>query len=154
MYWSGSKEKEPDEAVEKALAAGRDILTKNFCLDGDHRFVRGIIPLKINDSDETFAFGVWGSLSPQSFQQYLDHFFDREAELMLPAFSWLSNRLPKSEDRPVKSRLCPQPKSDRPILEIGEEDHPFFTAQRDGLSIDRLLEIYSAFGHDMRGSFA
>lgn len=150
MYWAGSKEKEPDEAVESALTAGRDILTKNFCLDGEHRFVRGIIPFKISDRDETFAFGVWGSLSPQSFRQYLDHFFAREAELMSPAFSWLSNRLPQSEDRPVKCRLHPRPRPDRPILEIGEEDHPFFSAQKVGLSVDRLLEIYASSGHDLR----
>ena len=154
MYWAGSPSRQPDEAVDAALAEGRDILTKNFCLDGEHRFVRGIIPFKIGDSDETFAFGVWGSLSQQSFGQYLDHFFDRETQLMSQVFSWLSNRLPESEDRPVKCRLHPRPRPDRPILEIGEEGHPYFSAQTEGLTVDRLLEIYARSGHDLRDALA
>ena len=150
MYWAGSPSKQPDEAVKDALSEGYDILTKNFCLDGEHRFVRCIIPFKIDNSNETFAFGVWGSLSAQASRQYLDDFFAPAAGLMQPAFSWLSNRLPRSEDRPVKCRLHPQPRPDRPILEIDEDSNPFFSAQKDGLSVDRLLEIYRDTGHDLR----
>lgn len=154
MYWTGSDEKQPDEAVEVALANGRDILTKNFCLDGEHRFVRCIIPFRIQDSGETFAFGVWGSLAPMNFRQYLDDFFAPEDGLTQTAFSWLSNRLPGTEDRPVKCRLRSQPRPDRPVLEITEEDHPFFSAQTEGLPVDRLLQIYANAGHDLRDLLA
>ena len=150
MYWAGSQEKQPDEAVKAALSEGCDILTKNFCLDGEHRFVRCVIPFSIHNSSETFAFGVWGSLSTQAFRQYLDDFFAPAAGFIQPAFSWLSNRLPGCEERSVKCRLHPQPRPDRPILEIGEDNHPFFRAQKEGLSVDRLLEIYRLTGHDMR----
>lgn len=152
MYWSGGAENDSDEAVKPALAEARDILTKNFCLDGEHRFVRGIIPFGIHESEETFAFGVWGSLSPHHFQQYLDGFFAPEADLMPPLFSWLSNRLPGSEDRPFRCRMHSRPRPDRPVFEIGEEYHPFFAAQTEGLSFDALLDIYKAFGHDLRAS--
>ena len=152
MYWTGSPEKRSDEEVRAALASGRDILTNNFCLDGEHRFVRCIIPFKIHDSEETFAFGVWGSLSPQNFPEYLGDFFAPAATLMKPVFSWLCNRLPGSDDKSYKCRLHPQSRPNRPILEIGEVEHPFYSAQTEGLSVQRLLEIYNLTGHSLRES--
>ncbi len=152
MYWTGSTEKRTDEEVHAALATGRDILTNNFCLDGQHRFVRCIVPFNIHDSEETFAFGVWGSLSTQSFQQYLDDFFSPAETLMKPVFSWLSNRLPGSEDRSYKCRLHSQPRPDRPVLEIGEDDHPFYSAQTQGMSVQRLLDVYALAGHSLQDS--
>jgi hypothetical protein len=150
MHWTGSTEKRTDEEVHAALAIGRDILTNNFCLDGEHRFIRCIIPFKIHDSEETFAFGVWGSLSTQNFQHHLDDFFSPAETLMRPVFSWLSNRLPESEDRSYKCRLHFRPRPDRLVLEIGEEDHPFYSAQTQGLSVQRLLEGYTLTGHSLR----
>jgi hypothetical protein len=147
VYWTQSEDRQPDEAVQAALAEGRDILTKNFCLEGEHYYVRCIIPFNIQGSEETFAFGVWGSLSAASFRKYLDDFFAPSPTPMDPAFSWLSNQLPGSDDRPYKCRLHPQKGDKRPVLEIGEEDHPFYAAQLEGLTVDKLLEIYASTGH-------
>jgi len=145
--WSGSREYEANIAVPQALQQGRDILTEDFCLMGEHRFVRAILPLPLVGFDESFAFGVWGSVAPPKFLEYCEHFDGTTGGTMPAAFSWLMNRLPGAQDKPARARLLPQNDRQRPILEITDEDHPFFLAQTEGLTSQALLEIYAISGH-------
>ncbi|WP_309666244.1 DUF2199 domain-containing protein [Tabrizicola sp.] len=145
--WTGSVEKEPNGDVRFALEEGRDILSEDFCLMGEHRFVRAILPLKLIGTDDSFAFGVWGTLSQTRFLEYAEIFDAPNGSRMSPAFSWLSNRLPRAGPDPIRAQLHPQDNRQRPNLEIGDEDHPFFQAQSGGLSCDDLLAIYENYGH-------
>lgn len=145
--WTGPPEKEPNGVVRFALEAGRDILSEDFCLMGEHRFVRAILPLPLIGTEETFAFGVWATLSQARFVEYTDLFDSLNAGAMPAAFSWLSNRLPGAGPAAVRAELRPQDNRQRPILRITDESHPFFQVQDDGLSSDALLGIYATYGH-------
>ena len=146
--WTGPGDQAPNRDLPAALASGRDLLTEDFCLLGEHRFVRAILPLPLQGSDESFAFGVWGSLSHPRFDAYVAGFDDPIGGDLTPAFSWLSNCLPGAADAPVKASLTPQPDRQRPILRITDPTHPFFISQTDGLSFDALMAIYRDSGHD------
>jgi hypothetical protein len=145
--WTGPTEKQPNGVVRFAHQEGRDILSEDFCLMGEHRFVRAIIPLPLAGTDESFAFGVWGTLSQARFLEYVELFDTAHAGRMAAAFSWLSNQLPGASHEPVQAQLLAQDDRQRPILRITDEAHPFFRAQIEGLSCDDLLKIYATYGH-------
>lgn len=138
--------KEPNSA----FTYDRNILTEDFCILDEHRFVRCILPLPIENSSEQFAYGVWGTVKPEYFPDIVERFDDGTQGAVGPYFSWLSNRVYDCPDRPVKSTMYMQNDRKRPILMVEEEDHPLFTKQRDGITFDELLDIYAACGHDMR----
>ena len=152
--WQGIREAEKNSALPDALQNGRDILTEDFCLMGEHRFVRCILLLPLQGSDLDCGFGVWGTLSPANFDAYVDAFDSRDSGGLGSAFSWLSNHLPGAKAVPAKALIRFQSGSTRPHLQITDIEHPFFAAQTEGLSFDRLLEIYAQSGHDFRAAYA
>jgi hypothetical protein len=50
----------------------------------------------------------------------------------------------------LKCHVRPRSGRQRPLIELEPTDHPLSVEQRDGISIDRLLEIYAINGHDLR----
>jgi hypothetical protein len=145
--WTGPTEKEPNGVVRFALEEGRDILSEDFCLIDEDRFVRAILPLPLIGTEETFAFGVSGSLSQARFVEYTEVFDGDQGARMQPAFSWLMNRLPGADSSPVRAQLVGQNNRQSPILQITDEDHPFFRTQTEGLTGEALLAIYATYGH-------
>lgn len=145
--WNGPTEKEHNSAVRQAYDEGRDFLSEDFCVMGEHRFVRCILPLRLIGTNESFAFGVWGSLSQARFDDYLEVFDTPNGSSFGPAFSWLMNRLPQASIPAVRTQMRGQDGRQRPILEISDEGHPFFQKQVDGLTYDDLLSIYAHYGH-------
>lgn len=145
--WTSPVEREPNGAIRFALDEGRDFLSEDFCLMGEHRFVRCILPLQLIGTGESFAFGVWGTLSQTRFLEYVDAFDSPSGSSFGGAFSWLMNRLPQASNAAVRAEVRGQDGRQRPILKITEEDHPFFQKQFDGLPYDDLLSIYAHYGH-------
>ena len=152
--WPGREQAEENSALPDAFRSGRDILTEDFCVMGVHRFVRCILLLPLQGSYLDFGFGVWGTLSPDTFDAYVDAFDQRASASLGSAFSWLSNPLPGAKPLPVKALIHFQSANSRPRLQITDVEHPFFVAQTDGLGFDNLLEIYAQSGHDFRAAYA
>ncbi|MFC4733171.1 DUF2199 domain-containing protein [Salipiger abyssi] len=131
----------------EAMKVGNDFLTPDVCCCGDDHLVRCVLPLPIRFSEQVFHFGVWGSLSQESFQRYLEE--ETSAGTFTGAFSWLSNALPTFDtDAPVPCDMIPQGGRLRPRLEAHEG--PIAAVQKTGISFDRLLDIYAATGQDIR----
>lgn len=152
--WPGLRTTEENGALPDALQDGRDILTKDFCVMGEHRFVRCILLLPVQGSNLDMGFGVWGTLSHRNFDAYVDTFDSKVSETLASAFSWLSNSLPGAKAEPVEALIQFQSGNTRPHLQITEVEHPLFAAQSEGLSFDHLLEIYAQSGHDFRAAYA
>nr|WP_290428559.1 DUF2199 domain-containing protein [Defluviimonas salinarum] len=148
--YQGPEDYEPNGAVPDALAAGRDILTEDFCLLGPHRILRCVLPIPIIGSDTQFAFGVWGTIKPDHFDEVLEHFDSGTAADTGPYFSWLMNQLPGASRDPARCTMTMQNGRQRPMLAIDDESHPFHAAQRDGITFDALLDLYARYGHDIR----
>src|SRR5262249_6114691 len=124
----------------------------DFCVvDGKHFFVRCnvVIPL-IDRPGETFAWGVWGSLSEESFERVRELWDDPKQESEPPRFSWLSTHLPcyGVATAPVKAWMYLKDGS-LPRLEVDRE-HPLGQEQERGMTMERVWEIARAIlGEDV-----
>jgi hypothetical protein len=145
-----------DSALSENSAVLREtnFLSEDFCvLNDEHFFVRCVLDLPIIGAPggERFGYGVWSTLSRKNFAIYRDLFgagtFDGEG----PWFGWFSNHLRGYPDtfnlrcqvHPLSGRL-------RPWIELEPTDHPLASETRDGVTFDRLLDIYALHGHDLR----
>jgi hypothetical protein len=148
-FWRGSEEKSPNfEALTSA-----NVLTEDFCvLDGEHFFVRCVLQLPVVGASGTyFGFGVWATLSKRNFNIYLDTFDSGHQGDLGPWFGWFSNRLKGYPDTlNLKCQVAPREGRNRPYIELESTSHPLAVEQHEGITFDRLLEIYALNGHDLR----
>lgn len=152
-FWQGSEEKRPNS---EALMSD-NVLTEDFCvLDGEHFFVRCVVELPIvGAADTDFGFGVWATLSKPNFNLYLDTFDSGDQSGLGPWFGWFSSRLKGYPDTlNLKCRVVPREGRNRPYIELEPTAHPLAIEQREGITFDRLLEIYALNGHDVRSALS
>jgi hypothetical protein len=108
--------------------------------DGEtHHFVRGVIELPIVGIEDSFRYGVWASLSDESFELARAAYASDVAAG--PFFGWISNRIEGYPDTSnLKSKVHVRADM-RPQLELEPSDHPLAIEQRDGITLDRVREI-------------
>ena len=145
VYWSDEHEAANEAALfDPELAElPANLLNEDICiLDGEYYFVRGIIHLPIIGTNETFRWGVWGSLSRESFDKFLDTNSSPERAEQPPMFSWLSNELDEYPDTlNLKMYAHIQESPDRPIFELELTDHPLSQEYHHGITLERVTEI-------------
>ena len=49
---------------------------------------------------------------------------------------------------PLAVRVDPRPNRQRPLLWVMDDNHPLATAQDQGVSLERMLEILAFYGHE------
>ena len=138
------------QQLPEAARAERAKLSSDLCTidtsEGGDRFVRGVCLLPVADSEETFGFGVWVSLSPENFRRYVETFDDDDQAKLGPMFGWLCNRLPSYPDTlNLQTTVVPQDGGARPQVWINEAhaEHPLYIEQRGGISKKRLGKLYA-----------
>lgn len=141
LYYHGIPDAERGERCE---------LNSDFCIiDGEFFFVRGCVAIPVIGHDEPFTWGLWVSLSKNSFRDYLDHFDAEDRDERGPYFGWLAISLSVyPEDETLKARVHPRKPDLRPLIELEPTDHPLAIEQRNGISVERVAEIYAAYTHD------
>ena len=147
IYWTAGREAVIQSAIidsnpDELLTT---LLNEDICvLDGNY-FIRGIIHLPIIGTNETFRWGVWGSLSQENFEKLMLMNEDpRRAELP-PMFSWLSNRIEEYPDTlNLKMYAHIQEPASRPIFELELTDHPLSQEFHHGITPERVREIMMA----------
>jgi len=124
-------------------------LTTDTCIvDEEFFFVRGVLNIPVDGTDEPFSWGVWVSLSRASFLDYMKHYEAPDRASLGPYFGWLSAEFlvyPDSEN--LKTHMHPREPGLRPLIELEPTDHPLAVEQRNGISLERLSEIYSTYMH-------
>jgi hypothetical protein len=129
--------------------AQRTKIGSDLCvLDSEHFFVRAVLYLPIREADDCFCFGVWGTLAQNNFDTYYAEFENRQPEFG-PFFSWLCSSLPPYDSWGLASDMIFLPGNRRPVIQLHEADHPLVAAQRDGISLEEVKQIYAAWGHDV-----
>jgi hypothetical protein len=114
-------------------------------LDDEFFFVRCILPLKIRSTDDDFMWGIWSSLSKANFLRYQAS-YDEDMSNWEPMFGYLSNQLPQYPDTlSLKLMVQTGAKGARPSVELEPNDHPLAMDQRDGIALEKLLEIAGPF---------
>lgn len=142
------------------FATHGDVLTEDYCRIGELRFVRAVLAIPIqNSSEQEFILGTWASLSQDDFDDFVDMFETQDHDMTsnstakLTATSsrpaWLSNALPIGTSGPIACMLHPRPEGEYPELHVAEPLHELAVYQNLGASLEDLLHILSAYGHDL-----
>jgi hypothetical protein len=136
-------------AIPEAARARRCDLGSDECvIDRAFFFVRGCLEIPVHDADEPLIWGVWVSLSEQSFIAWLKVFEEEHRSHVGPFFGWLNAWLkPYPETTNLKTRVHLRDHGLRPRIELEATDHPLALEQRSGISVDRVAEIYAIMTH-------
>lgn len=151
-FWHLSNVGEPNSALTPDSV---NILTEDFCIvEGETYFVRGVLNLPILGSDGcTLGLGVWSSLAKRKFITYVETFDDGEQGDLGPWSGRFANSLQGyAQTLNAPCRVLPRDDNLRPCIEIANCSHPLAVEQRDGITFDRVLDLYALNGHDIRPS--
>jgi hypothetical protein len=145
-YWTGPEEYEPN----CNLRMEGDFLSEDFCIiAGEHFFVRCVFEIPVHGMADKFGFGVWSTLSRRNFEIYTEGFDDSAYADSGPWTGWFSNNLATfGESLEQPCWVHPQLDGQRPFIRLADEGHPLAVAQNEGISPERLMEIYAAYGHE------
>lgn len=139
----------PAEEREQRCSLGSD----DCVIDGEYFFVRGCIDIPVIGAKEQFSWGVWVSLSKESFLEFVRYFGVSKRSHVGPFFGWLSAELPVYPSTvSLKARAHLRDNGMRPYIELEPTDHPLAVEQRNGISVARVAEIYAYFAHRSSGS--
>ncbi len=129
--------------------AARVRLTRDICIiDGKERYVRGCLEIPVHGLNDKFVYGVWVSVSEQSFRRIHELWDAHVRDDEPPIFGWLCNRIPiYPETNSLKTNLHLRNDGIRPAIELEPTDHPLAVEQRNGISLDRVQEIIAALSH-------
>jgi hypothetical protein len=134
VYWDGGRNE-------------GDWLTEDLCTwtddAGDRSyFIRGVLEIPIADSADRLGYGVWSSLSRDSFQRVVELWDDPARVEEEPYFGWLSNSVSGyPETLNLALDVVVQELEKRPLLYLHDGDHPLIEEQRRGISMARVQEI-------------
>ncbi len=153
--WPGARDYEPDEA----LRMDGTFLSANLSvIDGKYFAVRMGLPLPIQGAPQyALVFTVWAALNRPDFEGYLAAMKSGEMNPRARAPARLVNRLGGFPDTAGLTGLAAQLPNSLPmyLTDRQQEDgrqNPIIEQQRDGITLDRLFEIYAEYDHDMRAS--
>lgn len=135
----------PDSYLEQPKSiqdSGR--LTSDLCEyedeDGQHFFVRGCVEVPIHGIGDPFLWGIWTSLSEQSYRRYVETYQKPDTEDRF--FGWLCNRLPFYPNTyEMKTHVHPRSDGIRPAVVPEKSEHPLSIDFYEGISIWRAQQI-------------
>ncbi|HEX8244625.1 MAG TPA: DUF2199 domain-containing protein [Longimicrobium sp.] len=123
-------------------------LTSDVCvIDGEQFFIRGVVEIPVHGHPQSFGFGVWVSQKRENFETYLDNW---ESSEIGPFFGWLCTRIAyyPEDTLLLKTRAHFRGGGLRPQIELEPTDHPLAVAQREGITVEKALEIVHFYSDD------
>jgi hypothetical protein len=155
MGWPGSKEYANDDDVR----LDGDFFSHNFCVwEGKYFAMRMRLPVNIQGAERTsFLYTVWASLNRPDFEGYLNAKRNGRLKDGVKAPARLVNRISGYPDTSnLMGVAFQQEDGGQPLLlvlgqkEDGSAKHQLVQEQKAGIGIDRMLELFALYGHDMR----
>jgi hypothetical protein len=121
--------------------------------DGRHYFIRGCLDIPIKDGEGIYTWGVWASLSENSFREVFEHWEDPNRVEFGPYFGWLMTSLPGYPNTlSMKSMVHQREVGRRPFVELEPTDHPLAVQQREGISRRELNDRIRRILHESKAS--
>lgn len=154
--WKGGDEYEPDEPIRM----DGDFLSGNFCVvQGKFFAMRMRLPLRMRGAEPAaFMFTVWASLDRGDFEAFHAAYSANKLSTDVKVPARLVNRVGGYPDTfNLMGSAFQELDRAPPILIIHgiqagpNNAHPLLAEQRFGIDVDRMLELFAAYGHDMRG---
>lgn len=134
IYWDGGRA-DDDRLTEDLCTWTDDVGDRNY-------FIRGVLEIPIVETGERLGYGVWSSLSKDSFRRIVDLWEGPARTDEPPYFGWLSNSLPGyPETLSLPLDVVIQELELRPLLYLHDGEHPLIDEQRRGVSMQRVQEI-------------
>jgi len=136
-------------AVPDAERARRVVLSDDACvIDDEWFFVRGCLEIPVHGYKEHLNYGVWLSLSRDSFTRYSATFDDVNRRSGAKFFGWLCTAIPGYPDTQLlKTMLLVRPWPTRPLVQLEATDHPLAVEQRTGVNPWRVQQIVERIMH-------
>ncbi len=157
--WPGPKDYAPDEA----LRLDGNFLSFKFCVwEGKYFAMRMRLPLQIRGAQSAaFMYTVWASLNRPDFEAYLDAQRNNRLRNNARAQARLVNRISGFPDTyNLMGSTFQQEDGGAPLLLIhgpqpdNNPQHPLIQEQRQGIDVNRTLDLFAAYGHDMRANLS
>ncbi len=159
--WPGSSIPQPgggDYQSDYDLRTDGDFLSHNFCVWGGANFAvrtRVYFPVK-GAEPAAFLIAAWASLDRMDFEAVSREMLKPGAKSDLRVRARLLNRLSRFPDTYNLSgtAILPEP-GELPVLLIHgiqadfRTDHSLIVQQREGIDVDRVFELFTAYKHDM-----
>jgi hypothetical protein len=133
-HWNGGNG--PQDWISEDLCSWTDD-------EGDPAFfIRGVLPIPVTGSEDVLAYGVWSSLSRESFERIFQLWDDPARVEEQPYFGWLSNSLPGyPETLNLPLEVATHELHLRPTFRLHDGEHPLIREQREGIARGRVFEI-------------
>jgi hypothetical protein len=133
----------PDEFSERC-----QLSTDQCIIDQKYYFIRGVLEIPVQGSEDRFEWGVWVSLSETNFKRASELWNTVGREKEPPYFGWLSSALPLYPDTlNLKTIVHTRPVGLRPRIQLESTNHPLAIEQRTGITLERVKEIASKLLH-------
>ena len=155
--WTGAR----DYASDDALNLDGDFLSENFCVwQGQYHAMRMRLPLQIRGAaPAAFIYTVWANVTRTDMETYVA---SRKAGMLNNTTQFSARLVNRIAGYPETSNLMgiafQQEDTGPPLLLIAgpqpgtNPGHALIGDQRNGIGLDRALELFAAYGHDMRAS--
>jgi hypothetical protein len=126
----------------------RSKLTDDVCIiDNSEHYVRGCIEIPVAGCSELFIWGVWVSVSEQSFQRILEVWDATDVEKEPPKFGWLCNWIAGyTEPVNIKCKVFIRAGTLRPGIMLEPTLYPLAVEQHSGITLERVKEIAASAG--------
>lgn len=118
------------------------------CAEGRSFYIRGCIEIPILNTDRSFTWGVWCSLSEQSYGEMVEHWDDPGRAKLGPYFGWLCTSIPSYPDTAfLKTMVHQRGVGERPFVVLEPTEHPLSVDQHDGIDECRLKALVMPLMH-------
>jgi len=140
--------------VPESERTRRCFLSADTCvIDDEFFFVRGCLEVPVVGEQQAFSWGVWTSLSQENFRLYEDLHDVPKREHHGPFFGWLCSHIWIYPDTMnLKTMVHLRDDGIRPFVELEPTEHPLAVEQRNGITLDRVGEIYEKMIHPPKNS--
>ena len=136
-------------ALSEAERATRAKLSADVCvIDGKEFYIRGCIEIPVAGCSDVFVWGVWVSVSEESFRYIYEHWDAPIGDDEPPRFGWLCNWIRGyPEPQEVGSEVFLRSGNLRPRIVLEPTDYPLSVEQREGITLERVKQIFAESGH-------
>jgi hypothetical protein len=115
--------------------------TDNFIID-DYRFVLGTVDIPIIGTNNHLCWGIWCSVSLNSYERIEAMWNDPNRESCKPYFGWVSNELlPYSSTTNLRALVYFRPLGFKFRIQIEPTEHQLALDQNTGITQDRMLKL-------------
>lgn len=153
--WTGGRDYAPDDALDLT----GNFLSENFCVwQGQYYAMRMRLPLQIQGAaPAAFMYTVWAGVSRADMETYVAARKDGALCNTTQFSARLVNRIAGYPETSNLLGIAFQQEDGGPPLLLlagpqpgANPGHPLIGEQRNGIGLDRALELFAAYGHDMQ----